>query len=98
MKKSISLKVSEDVFREIERRAGLMQVSRTEAIVLSILNSKLINIEEGHKLVALLHKVDCALVNGRFGSEEKAMIKEACDEIWQLLSLITEKVRQMPEE
>ncbi len=97
-KKTISLKVSETVFQEIERRKSIMQVSRTEAVVMSILNSKFIGIEEGHQLVAQLHKIDCVLTSGRMRAEETAMIKEACDGIWQLLSSITEKIQQETEE
>ena len=94
MKKSISLRIEEELCQEIDRRADLMNVGRTDAIILSILNSKIFAIKEGPQLVALLHKIDCALLNMSIEHETKKEIKEACDGIWQLLNLSTEKIQR----
>lgn len=96
--KTISFKVSKNVYREIEHRMDLLKVNRSQAITLAILNSKIIAVKEGPQLVALLHRIEGLLIKSDIMAGEKTCIRKVCDDLWQLLSLITEKIQRETEE
>lgn len=96
-KKNISVSIDENLLETVNLYAKSRYISRSSAIESMLRNVRVIVIEEGAEIIKLLYSLDTLLKNSRLSNDNKKCIREVCDKIWQLLNLITEKIRQ-PEE
>ena len=96
-KKNISVTLDESLLETINLYAKSRYISRSSAIDSMLRNARVIVIEDGSEIIKLLYSLDTLLKNSRLACEDKKSIKEMCDEIWQLLNLITGEIRQAEE-
>ena len=97
-KRNISIKIDETLLDTIDTYAKSRCISRTKAIVSMLNNVQIIIINEGAELLRQLYRIDILLKTQNLDYTEKEKIKGVCEDIWQLLSLITEKIPRQKKE
>ena len=97
-KKSISIRIDEKLLKSIDSYAQSRRMSRTQAITSMLKNTKIILINEGPELIKSLYSLDTLLKRCDLERREREKIEGVCNEIWQLLNLITAKIQHQTEE
>ena len=92
MKKTVTLRIDNEMLNKIDSYAELRHMNRTQAIVSMLENTQVIVITEGVDIIKNLTALDVFLKHSHQSDCKK--IERICDELWQLLSLITEKIQR----
>ena len=92
MKKTVTLRIDNELLNKIDSYAELRHMNRSKAIVSMLENTQVIVITEGVEIIKYLTALDVFLKHSHQPDCEK--IEGICDELWQLLSLITEKIQR----
>ena len=94
----VTLRIASNLLQKIDLYANKRHTSRSQAIITFLENTQVIIIEEGTEIIKTLNKIDVSLKHSQ-QTEEFKTIERLCDELWQLLNLITEKIpRQIQNE
>lgn len=97
-KKNISISLDEDTLNMINEYAESRHISRSSAVSYMLGNVRVIVINEGSEILKALYSLDTLLKNRQISSDDKTKIERMCNQVWQLLNLITEKIQQPAEE
>ena len=57
-------------------------------------NTYVVQLNEGAEILNKLHLVECSLSKSNLSNREKANLERACNKLWLLLNLITEKIQR----
>lgn len=94
LKQNISIRLDFELLKKIDRYAESRKISRTQAIKTMLENANIVQLNEGAEILNKLHLVECSLSKSNLSNQEKANLERACNKLWLLLNLITEKIQR----
>lgn len=97
-KKNISVSLDSDILNKVNEYAESRHISRSSAVSYMLDNVRVIVINEGSEILKALYSLDTLLKDRQMSNNDKNKIERTCNQIWQLLNLITEKIQQPTEE
>ena len=91
-KKTVTLRMEYTLLKKVDLCAKSRHISRSKAIITLLENSQVVVIEEGVEIIKVLNEIDILLKDNQQMKFQN--LERICDELWRLLSLITEKIPQ----
>ena len=96
--KSISIRIDENILTLIDSYAHSRRMSRSKAIISMLERTNIIIINEGPEIIKTLHSLDILLKKNNQGINSweinnRETIEGVCNQLWQLLNLITAKIQ-----
>lgn len=88
-KKNISVTLDENLLEIINAYSKSRHISRSSAISHMLSKGQIVIIQEGAELIRLLISIEILLKKEILTCNDKENVERVCNELWQLLNLIT---------